>query len=144
MGVPERIRSRRQSLRLEPKEVAAALHLSEGAYREIETVEDELCDSLEFSTAVELARVLNTKLLNLMGEEFDYGQGGRISFEEVRELIIEKLEMSELHQDELSWDIDKFLDEPEVAFQYPIFFLKLLASEVGFDWRAVVANYEAA
>ena len=144
MGVAERIKSRRQSLRLELKAVAEALHLSEGAYRDVENEEDELCDALEFSTAVELARVLNTKLLSLIGEDFDYRQGGRISFEEVRELIVEKMESSEIHPDELSWDIDKFLEEPKVAFEYPIFFLKLLASEVGFDWRAVVANYEAA
>ncbi len=144
MGVSERIRSRRQSLRLELKEVAEALHLSEVAYREIEREEDELCDALEFSTAVKLARVLNTKLLDLIGEEFDYVQGGRISFDEVRELIMEKMELSEIHPDELSWDIDEFLEEPETALKYPIFFLKLLASEVGFDWRAVVANYEAA
>lgn len=144
MGVPERIKSRRQSLRLQPQQVAEALNLTEGAYREIENSEDELCDTLELSTAVELARVLNVKLLNLIGEEFDYREGGRISFEEVRELIIEKMETSEIHPDELSWDIDRFLEEPKVAFEYPIFFLKLLASEVGFDWRAVVANYEAA
>lgn len=143
MGVPERIKSRRQSLRLEPKALAVALRLSEGAYRDVESDEDELCDVVEFSTALELARLLSAKLLTLIGEDFDYAKGGRINLEEVRELIVDKLEASEIHQDELSWDIEEFLDKPEVALEYPLFFLKLLGSEIGFDWRAVVANYEA-
>lgn len=83
-------------------------------------------------------------MLTLLEEEFDYAAGARISFQDLRELILQKIAEGKLKKEELSWEIDEFLEEPKIGFEYPISFLKLIAPEVGFDWREVIAKYEDA
>ena len=90
MTAPERIKSRRESLGLDLKAVAAALRMNEPSYWDVESFEDELIDVADFSQAIQLAGMLGTKLLALLGEEFDYASGGRLSFEALRDLILRK------------------------------------------------------
>lgn len=144
MSTAAKIKSCRGSLGLDPKAVAATLAMNEPSYWDVEGHDDELSDVVEFSQAIQLSRLLGVRLLALLEEDFDYIAGGRITFQELRELILRKIAEEKLKKEELSWDIDEFLEEPKIAFEYPILFLKLIAPEVGFDWRAVVAHYEEA
>ncbi|MBW7896476.1 MAG: hypothetical protein H3C27_15310 [Opitutaceae bacterium] len=138
------IKARREELGLDLKKVAADLSMNEPSYWDIESYDDELSEVAEFAQAIQLARLLRVRLLALLEEDFDYAQACKISFQDLRELIEKRVAAGEISKDGLSWDIDEFLEEPKIAFEYPIAFLKLLAPEVGFDWRQVVANYEEA
>ena len=144
MSVAAQIKFRRESLGLDFKVVAETLAMNEPSYWDIESYDDELCDAAEFSQALQLSRLLDVRLLTLLQQDFDYVSGGRISFQDLRELILRNIADGKLKKEELSWEIAEFLEEPKIAFEYPILFLKMLAPEVGFDWRAVIAKYEEA
>jgi hypothetical protein len=144
MSTAAKIKARRESLGLDLKAVAATLAMNEPSYWDLEGHDDELSDVVAFSQAIQLSRLLGVRLLALLDEDFDYAAGSRITFQDLRELILRKVAEGKLKKGELSWEIDEFLEEPKIAFEYPILFLKLIAPEVCFDWRAVIANYEEA
>ena len=144
MSIAAQIKARRENLGLNLKAVAATLAMDEASYWDLEGHDDELTDVADLSQAMQLSHLLGVRLLTLLEEDYDYVVGGRISFQDLREMILRKIAEGKLKKEELSWEIDEFLEEPKIAFEYPILFLKLIALEVGFDWRAVIANYEEA
>ncbi|ATC63379.1 hypothetical protein CMV30_05100 [Nibricoccus aquaticus] len=142
MSTAEQIKTRRESLGLDPKKMAVSLAMNEPSYWDLEGHDDELSDVAEFSQAIHLSQLLGVRLLALLEENFDYVKSRRLSFQDLHEMILRKISDGELKKDELSWDIDEFLEAPTIGFEYPILFLKLISPEVGFDWREVVAKYE--
>lgn len=144
MSVAAQIKARRESLSLDLKVVAATLAMNEPSYWDIESYDNEVSDVANFSQALQLSRLLGVRLLALLQQDFDYASGGRISFQDLRDVILRKIAAGKLKKEELSWEIDEFLEDPKIGFEYPILFLKWLGPEVGFDWREVIAKYEDA
>jgi hypothetical protein len=142
MSTAAQIKARRETLGLDHKVVAATLAMNEPSYWDIEGHDDELSEVADFNQAIQLSRLLGVRLLALLEENFDYAVSGRISFQDLRELILRRIAEGKLTKEELSWEIDEFLEEPTIGFEYPISFLKLISPEVGFDWREVIAKYE--
>ena len=142
MGTAQLIKTRRQTLGLDPKALAVALKLNEPSYWDLESYDDEIVEVVDIRQALALAKLLDIRLLNLLGEEIDCRRIVPMSFEGLRDFIIQKIASCEIDGFGLSWDISDFIANPELGFENPIAFLKILAPEVGFDWRVVIAHYD--
>lgn len=142
-GVAHRITQARKSAGLEASAMEAALQLSMPGYRDVEWHDDEITESLPFSKAGQLARLVKVPLLTLLEGTSTHVEEAPMSFEALRELVQTELDLQRVTKAGLSWEIDPFLKAPESAFELPIAFIQDLSKDLGFDWRRIIAYYDS-
>ena len=142
-NVAKRIEKLREDSGMSLTEMAEALEMSFPGYRDLESHDDEITMCVDFGKALELARMLKTDLLSLLEGSTRDSVVETMSLEMLRDFVQQKLYSKAISKEALSWQIDPFLTMPEAAFEQPINFLIDLAADAGFDWRAVVAYYDA-
>jgi transcriptional regulator with XRE-family HTH domain len=141
----ERIRELRLESGRTESELAAALGLTPDAYANLERFDSEIDSTLSISQALQLAGLLGTHIVELMGE--GEAPGAAVPIAKVRAALAAQIARSpdsrEALEDAVDWDLGPFLeavrDWPTV---YTLDFLRRLAALVDIDWRRLLAGLE--
>lgn len=141
--VPDTIRHLREQTGLSRQEVAKRIWMNTPSYYDLETYEDEWEDVAELGQLLELSRILETPLLTIVGESVA-NIHEQLSFPSLADLIRQEVTEGRVREDEIGWDLSEFWEEPMIAMEYPVSFLKIVGKAVGFDWRCLILFYQDA
>jgi len=141
--VPETIRRLRDQIGLSPQEMAKRIWMNLPSYYDLESDPEEWEDAAELGQLLELSRILRTPLLDLLGES-SADVHDPLSFPELAELIRRVIAEGRLQEDRIGWDLSELWEEPMIAMEYPVLFLKIVGEDVGFDWRRLILYYQSA
>ncbi len=141
MSVPDSIRILRERKGFSPEEMAQRIWMHKPSYYDLESYEDEWKDVAEISQLLELARILETPILELIEEE-ENAPPKALSFPDLADLIRRKIESKEVTESKLGWDLSEFWEVPTIALEYPVSFLQILSGDLDFDWRALLLYYQ--
>lgn len=111
------------------------------SYYDLEAYSDQWEDSVELSQLLELSRVLRTPLLELLGE-LPSDVCCTLFFPQLAILIRNQIAEGRVVESDIGWDLSEFWEEPMIAMEYPVLFLKILGEDVGFDWRRPILYYQ--
>jgi transcriptional regulator with XRE-family HTH domain len=145
-GTAERIQSLRLRSGRSEQELASALGLTLHSYCDLEQHDEELESSVSIAQAVQLAGLLQSDLLTLMGEtEIPV----KMPIARVRSALNAQLgksaEAKELMEDTLNWDLGPFLEGSEGwTTVYTIEFVRQLATTIEVDWQVLLAGISEA
>ena len=140
-NVAQTIRKLRESLGYSPAEMAERIFMNVSSYYDLEAYSDEWEDSVELSQMLELSRVLRTPLLELLGE-LPSDVCCPLSFPQLATLIRNQIAEGRVVESDIGWDLSEFWEEPMIAMEYPVLFLKILGEDIGFDWRRPILYYQ--
>jgi len=131
-GYAEAVRAAREAAGKDPGELAAALHISWPAYRDIEDYDDEITSVVSFAQAVTLANLIGLDLRRLFG-----AGDGVLTFDELAAAVRARVRDSTLEQveDELGWELGEALAHPVAFAGLPLDALADIAGPLGLDWR---------
>ena len=139
--VAETIRRRREQVGISPQEMAKRIWMNALSYYDLEAVPKEWEEAVELSQLLELSRILGLRLLDLLGEaEAEVREP--LSFAELAVLIRREIASGRITEDRIGWDLSEFWEEPMIAMEYPVSFLKIVGEDVGFDWRRPLLYYQ--
>jgi transcriptional regulator with XRE-family HTH domain len=139
--VPETIRRAREQMGLSPQEVAERIRMNVPSYFDLEATLDDWEHAVHLGQLLELSRILDTPLLELLGEHANE-VSSPLSFPEMAELILEQIAERRIVAANIGWDLSDFWNEPMFAMEYPLLFLQIVGDDVGFDWRRPVLFYQ--
>jgi transcriptional regulator with XRE-family HTH domain len=140
-GDPERIKGLRERVGKSPDEVASLVGLSDMAYFDLESYEDELRTVLSLRQVKRLAAALGVATSALFVDDAT-PPNRSISHDELVTLVHRHLATGvsrETFEEEVGWELDS-LFESEVATlsDYCVEFLEALCSRIGVDWMAAL------
>jgi transcriptional regulator with XRE-family HTH domain len=144
MTTAERI----QALRIESgstaQNLATALGMTVAGYDLLEHNEDELDSAVSIAQALQLAKLLHTDVLQLLGESEKPIQ---IPIARIRSALNAHLgssaEAREGMEDVLDWDLGPFLEgSNQWTTVYTIEFVRKLATAIEVDWQVLLAAIE--
>jgi hypothetical protein len=139
--VAETIRCRREHVGISPQEMANRIWMNAPSYYDLEAVPEEWEQAVELSQFLELSRILDLRLLDLLGEtEAEVREP--LSFPELAALIRREITNGRITEDRIGWDLSEFWEEPMIGMAYPVSFLKIVGEDVGFDWRRPLLYYQ--
>jgi transcriptional regulator with XRE-family HTH domain len=144
-GTAERIQVLRLKSGRSEQELASELGLTIHSYSDLEQHDEELESAVSIAQALNLANLLHTDLLTLLGEtEIPV----RMPIARVRAALNAQLgksaEAKELMEDTLNWDLGPFLDgQEEWTTVYTIEFVRQLAIAIEVDWQVLLAGIAA-
>jgi transcriptional regulator with XRE-family HTH domain len=141
--VPETIRRLRERAGLSQQEMAKRVGMNVPSYYDLEAVPEEWEEVAELSQLLELSRILKKPLLELVGESAAEVHEP-LSFPELATLIRRQITEGAVQEDQIGWDLSEFWEEPMIAMEYSISFLKIVGEDVGFDWRRPILFYQNA
>jgi hypothetical protein len=139
--VNEIIRRLRESAGLSPQEMAKRIWMNVPSYYDLEAVPEEWEQAAELNQLLELSRVLHRPLMELLGE-LESEVDGPLSFPELAVFIRHQIAEGRVAEEQIGWDLSEFWEEPMIAMEYPVSFLKIVGEDVGFDWRRPLLFYQ--
>src|SRR5882757_2033501 len=142
MGIADRIGALRLESGRSELELANELGLTVDGYCDLEQQDSEVESVLSIAQALQLAKLLGTNLLGLLGEA---EQPLKVPIARVRSALAAHLgssaEAKEALQDAIDWDVGPFLEgSGEWTSVYTIEFIKKLAMAIEVDWQIVLAG----
>jgi hypothetical protein len=141
--VPETIRHLREQVGLSHQEMAKRIWMNVPSYYDLEAVPEEWEEVADLSQLLELSRILQRPLLELIGESTAEVHEP-LSFPALAALIRREITKGGVQEDQIGWDLSQFWEEPMIAMEYPVSFLKIVGEDVGFDWRRLILFYQNA
>lgn len=145
MATAEHIQALRVRSGRSEQEFASELGLTIHSYSDLERHDEELESAVSIAQALKLAKLLDTDLLNLLGEtEIPV----KMPIARVRSALNAQLgnsaEAKELMEDTLNWDLGPFLEgSDEWTTVYTIDFVRQLAMAIEIDWQVLLAGIAA-
>jgi hypothetical protein len=139
--VAETIRRLRETAGISPQEMAKRIWMNAPSYFDLEAVPGEWEQAADVGQLLELSHALRTPLLELLGEPAA-AVHGPLSFPELAVFIRREIAEGRVAEDQVGWDLREFWEEPMIAMEYPIAFLKIVGEDVGFDWRRPLLFYQ--
>jgi len=141
MGTAERIREARWQVGLDSSQLASTLGITIPAYDDLEAYDNELANCLSVGQARQLAALLRTSVLDLLGERCPEAP---ISVSELRQLVQARTagpSSLEALEDRAGWELRPLLDE-SVDFDslVPIQALVDIGSALAIDWRRLLVE----
>jgi len=121
--------------------MASRIWMNVPSYYDLEAAPDEWEETANLNQLLELCRILHTPLLELIGER-ESEIGGPLSFQELAGFIRERIVQGRVDEAKIGWDLCEFWEEPMIALEYPVSFLKIIGEDVGFDWRRPLLFYQ--
>jgi hypothetical protein len=141
--VPETIRHLRQQVGLSHQEMAKRIWMNLPSYYDLEAIPEEWEEAADLGQLLELSRILEKPLLELIGESAAEVHEP-LSFPELATLIRRQIAERGIPEDKIGWDLSEFWEEPMIAMEYPVSFLKIVGEDIGFDWRRPILFYQNA
>lgn len=141
--VPETIQSLREQVGLSQQEMAKRIWMNVPSYYDLEAVPEEWEEVTKLSQLLELSRILQKPLLEIVGES-SAEVHEPLSFPGLATLIRRQIAEGGIQEAQVGWDLSEFWEEPMTAMEYPIDFLKIVGEDVGFDWRRPILFYDNA
>jgi hypothetical protein len=111
------------------------------SYYDLEAVPEEWEQAAELKQLLELSRVLLRPLMELLGE-LESEVDGPLSFPDLAAFIRHQIAEGRVAEEQIGWDLSEFWEEPMIAMEYPVSFLKIVGEDVGFDWRRPLLFYQ--
>ena len=139
--VGAKIQRLREQLGLSPQEMAKRIWMNVPSYFDLEHIPNEWEQAVDLNQLIELSRVLKTSLLDLIGESAS-DAGASLSFPELAQFIRQQIAEGKISENQIGWDLSEFWEEPMIAMQYPVSFLKIVGEDAGFDWRRPLLFYQ--
>jgi len=144
------LRSLRLKFGLDPDSLAMAVDLSAEQYLLLENDNQEAEETLDLQQWSQLSAAFGQTLLDLVcklelaSEPAPGTEISPITFRELRDRVgIEAARSDGVEQLEnrLGWEIRDFVRDPEDGWSRKLGFYRSLASEIGSDWRGILACY---
>ncbi len=138
-NISARISRLRLARGLKAEDIAKKLDISIHTYHDLESYDDELTSVLTLEEAFTLASLLQTTLKELI-----LGEKGKETHQEKNfpQLVEEiNLYMSQNNftldqlEDNSGWNLTEFMDNPNTAWDKPIFFLQDIAKSINTNWE---------
>jgi hypothetical protein len=134
-GYAETVRAAREAAGKDPRELAAALDMSYGSYRDIEWYDDELTSVVSYRDAVTLADLLELDLRRMFGAD-----DTALTFADLAAALRVRLGETPLEQleDELGWELAGALADPTTFAEFSLDGLADFSAPLGLDWRQLL------
>jgi len=134
MEVRDRIRKHRQAKGLTEAELARESGISLSNFHDLESYDDEWRTAISINELERLAVALDVSILDLVTD--NNTKDVEPSDYENLALHITSWMQSGGTKEDLSWEIDGILQDPNRTGEMPIDFLIDMGNEIGFDWRS--------
>jgi len=135
-GQAERLAAAREAAGRDVGELAALLGISYEAYRDLESFDEEIVDTVSLDQLFQLASALHLDLRSFFAAEGI----GQASFAELAERLQGRLDDGEITlpelEDEVGWELQRYLAEPATFSELPAIALADIGEPVGLDWRS--------
>jgi hypothetical protein len=136
-GQAERLTEARKSSGREPGELAHLLGISFEAYRDLESFDEEIVDTISFRQLVLLAGAVHLDLRSFFGAG---SQIGACAFPDLatrlNQLVAEGAVTLAALEDEVGWELREVLEKPDRFEELPAVALADIGGRVGIDWRS--------
>jgi hypothetical protein len=136
-GQAERLTKARKSSGRDPGELAQLLGISYEAYRDLESFDEEIVDTISFRQLVLLAGAVHLDLRSFFGagDEMD-----TCAFPDLaaclNQLVSERDVTLAALEDEVGWELGEVLEKPGRFEELPAVALADIGGRVGIDWRS--------
>jgi hypothetical protein len=134
-GYAEAVRMAREAAGRDPRELAAALHVTYESYRDIEWYDDEITSSVSFANVVTLAELLDLDLRRMFGADDTV-----MTFADLAAAARTRLADTPLEQleNDVGWELADALDDPGRFAEFSLDGLADVAAPFGLDWRRLL------
>jgi transcriptional regulator with XRE-family HTH domain len=133
----ERLTEARKSSGRDPGELAHLLGISYEAYRDLESFDEEIVDTISFRQLVLLAGAVNLDLRSFFGagdqmEARAFADlAGRLN-----QLVADGAFTLAALEDEVGWELREVLEKPNLFEELPAVALADIGGRFGIDWRS--------
>jgi hypothetical protein len=136
-GQAERLAEARESSGRDPGELAHLLGISFEAYRDLESFDEEIVDTISFRQLVVLAGAVHLDLRPFFGagDEME-----ACSFPDLaarlNQLVADGVVTLAELEDEVGWELREVLETPDLFEELPAVALADIGGRFGIDWRS--------
>ena len=136
-GQAERLADARKSSGRDPGELAHRLGISYEAYRDLESFDEEIVDTISFRQLVLLAAAVHLDLRSFFGAR---DQMDTCAFPDLAARLNQLVAQGDVTlaalEDEVGWELREVLEEPDRFEELPAVALADIGGRVGIDWRS--------
>jgi transcriptional regulator with XRE-family HTH domain len=136
-GQAERLTEARKSSGRDPGELAHLLGISYEAYRDLESFDEEIVDTISFRQLVLLAGAVRLDLRSFFGagDQIDACAFGDLAAR-LNQLVADGEVTLAALEDEVGWELRDVLEKPDLFEELPAVALADIGGRVGIDWRS--------
>jgi hypothetical protein len=136
-GQAERLTAARTSSGRDPGELAHLLGISYEAYRDLESFDEEIVDTISFRQLVLLAGAVHLDLPSFFGAG---DQMEACTFADLaarlNQLVADGAVTLAALEDEVGWELREVLENPDMFDELPAVALADIGGRFGIDWRS--------
>jgi len=136
-GQAERLVEARKSSGRDPGELADLLGISFEAYRDLESFDEEIVDTISFRQLILLAGAVDLDLRSFFGagEQVDACTFPDLAAR-LNRLVDEGAVTLAALEDEVGWELKEVLEKPDLFEELPAVALADIGGRFGIDWRS--------
>ena len=136
-GQAERLAEARESSGRDPGEVAHLLGISYEAYRDLESFDEEIVDTISFRQLVLLAGAVHLDLRSFFGAGDQMEACTFADFAaRLNQLVADGAVSLAALEDEVGWELREVLENPDMFDELPAVALADIGGRFGIDWRS--------
>ena len=137
-GQAQRLAAARRTAGREIGELAALLGISFEWYRDLESFDEEMVDTLSFDQLLKLCSSLGIEPRGF----FDAHDLGHVTFAELADRLRNVTADGDAAlarlEDEVGWELRTYLDAPDTFAELPAIALADIGAPLGVDWRTLL------
>ena len=135
-GQAERLTEARKSSGRDPGELAHLLGISYEAYRDLESFDEEIVDTISLRQLVLLAGAVHLDLRSFFGagDQIDACAFAELAAR-LNQLVADGTVTLATLEDEVGWELREVLEKPDLFEELPAVALADIGGRLGIDWR---------
>jgi len=136
-GQAERLTEARESSGRDPGELAHLLGISFEAYRDLESFDEEIVDTISFRQLVVLAGAVHLDLRSFFGagDQMEARAFADLAAR-LNQLVADGVVTLAALEDEVGWELREVLEKPDLFEELPAVALADIGGRFGIDWRS--------
>lgn len=136
-GQAARLTEARKSSGRDPGELAHLLGISYEAYRDLESFDEEIVDTISLRQLVLLAGAVHLDLRSFFGagDQMDACAFGDLAAR-LNQLVADGVVTLAALEDEVGWELREVLEKPDMFEELPAVALADIGGRFGIDWRS--------
>ena len=136
-GQAERLTEARRSSGRDPGELAHLLGISYEAYRDLESFDEEIVDTISLRQLVLLAGAVHLDLRSFFGagDQIDACAFADLAAR-LNQLVADGTVTLAALEDEVGWELREVLEKPDLFEELPAVALADIGGRLGIDWRS--------